>query len=182
MLKMILHPLDSITEFQFSQEIPWVDWLLLAAIAFVGSAFYGASLSVNFPDWPISSGAIWLIASAGLAWCLFGPALHWITGKPVLTCAHACLVTMAYGEGVLASGALVNYANAVYHFLTLNNSVIFNIAIVAISNLVMCIAVAIQMNKLGAGFWKTVACWMLVLNGSGALFLIAFAELLDLKF
>jgi hypothetical protein len=35
-----------------------------------------------------------------------------VTRRNALTCAHACLVTMAYGEAVLVSGAAANLVQA----------------------------------------------------------------------
>src|SRR6185437_16496312 len=80
---------------------------LLIAIAFGGSAVYGASLAHALGNTATMRGAIWLIASAGLSWCVFGPLLVAMTGRSVWECVDACLVAMVCGIGVLTAGAEV---------------------------------------------------------------------------
>ena len=50
--------------------------------------------------------------------------------------------------------------------------------VVAASNIVMAFALASQLKSLGVAPWKTLACWMLALNGSGTLFFLLFRHLL----
>src|SRR5690242_8387426 len=72
-------------------------WSALAAIAVAGSLIYGGSIGLVVTGWRPGPGGVWMALSAGLAWCIFGPALIVITRLRMLTCAHACLVTMALG-------------------------------------------------------------------------------------
>ena len=50
------------------------------------------------------------------------------------------------------------------------NAGVFNAGTVAISNMAMCLLLAGQLRLDGVPARRTVAAWMLVLNGSGALF------------
>jgi hypothetical protein len=161
-------------------RIPYGLWICLAGIAVGGSLLYGASLSLALPEWQPGSSALWLAFSAGLSWCLFGPALVLVTRRRVLTCAHACLVTMAYGEAVLAAGACLNL---LFHLApSLARSIApgpTNLALVGVSNGVMAALLTGQMRALGVLAWKTLLCWLAVLDGCGALFFSLFQRLLQ---
>ena len=133
------------------REIALATWGWLAAIAVAGTLLYGATL-------PRVS-AIQLLAATGLSWCLFGPALVLLTQRRISTCAHACLVTMAYGIGVLAVGAGIN--------LLLRPGPLFNALWVALSNVVMAAALVRQLSTLGVRAWRTLAAWVLALDGAG---------------
>ena len=146
----------------------WKRWFALIAVAVVGSCLYGASLSLVLRDWQTGAAALWLAVSAGAAWCVFIPALWRATRQPLLECLDRCLVTMACGEVVLASGALVNLL--LWRAALLESAAPINAAVVALSNVTMFIVVAAQMRSEGVAVWKTLAVWMLALNGSGALF------------
>ena len=146
----------------------WKWWLALAAIAVIGSCLYGASLSLVLPDWKTGAAALWLAVSAGAAWCVFIPVLWRATRQPLLECFDRCLVTMACGEVVLASGALANLL--LWRAALFANAAPINAVIVGLSNIAMCSILAAQMRSVGVPVWKTLAVWMLALNGSGALF------------
>ena len=133
------------------REIALRTWGWLAAIAVAGTLLYGASL-------PTPS-ALRLLGATGLSWCLFGPALVWITRRRISTCAHACLITMAYGIGVLAAGAGIN--------LLLGPGLLFNAAWVALSNIVMATLLVRQLATVGVRSWRTLAAWTIVLDGAG---------------
>jgi hypothetical protein len=154
----------------------WKRWSALVMVAVLGSCLYGASLSLVLRDWQTGAAALWLAASAGAAWCVFIPALWRATRQPLLECLDHCLVTMACGEVVLISGALVNLLLSYAELL--ENAVPINAAIVAISNVTMFIVFAAQMRSGGVAVWKTLALWMLGLNGSGALFFWLLYQLL----
>ena len=156
-------------------RLPYAAWAGLTGIAVLGSALYGASLSLVFPQWHPAQGAGWIALSAGLAWCLFGPALVWTTRRRLFTCAHACLVTMAYGEAVLVTGAGVNL---LLRIMPLANPFLFNVSCIAASNIVMAWALARQMEALGVAPRKTLGLWMVVLNGSGLVLFLLFRQLL----
>ena len=136
------------------REIAVHTWGWFAAIAVAGTALYGSSL-------PAPS-ALRLLGATTLSWCLFGPALVGMTRRRISTCAHACLVTMAYGIGVLAVGAGLNHL--------LRPGPLFNAAWVGLSNIVMATALVRQMSTIGVRGWRTLAAWILVLDGSGLLF------------
>lgn len=141
-------------------------WAALAAIAVGGSLIYGGSIGLVVEGWRPGPAGIWMALSAGLAWCIFGPALVLITRIRMLTCGQACLVTMAYGEGVLVSGAVLN---AVHVYAAVGiDPVTFNFNCVALANAVMAATLTLQLNGLGVAWWKTLAAWMIFLNGTGA--------------
>jgi hypothetical protein len=157
------------------KNLPYSTWVGLTFIAVVGSLIYGASLSLVFPQWRLSAGAIWFALSAGLGWCVFGPMLLLLTRRNAFTCAHACLVTMAYGEAVLVSGATVN---ALLRLTGITNPTAFNVVCVALSNVIMAATLSLQLQAIGVPVWKTLLAWMVILNGSGAMFFYLFLKLL----
>jgi len=146
---------------------------VLVTVAVVGSCLYGASLSLVFPAWLASTGAVWLTLSAGFAWCVFIPCLCAITRLPFATCFTACLVAMAAGEVVLVSGALVNVLLRAHG--PFEHAVWINGGTIAISNVAMLWFLATGLHRRGVAFLTTITAWMLILNGSGAvLFSILF--------
>ncbi len=159
--------------------LPVPTWAGLVGIAVGGSAVYGASLSRRFPRWRPTSGALWPALSAGLGWCVFGPTLLLITRRNALTCAHACLVTMAYGEAVLVSGALANLLQAHAPRRNQIDPLRFNLATVGLSNVVMATVLALQLRELGVPARTTLLLWMIALNGSGAFFFQLFQQVLQ---
>jgi hypothetical protein len=159
--------------------LPLPTWAGLVGIAVGGSSVYGASLSRRFPRWRPTSGALWLALSAGLGWCVFGPTLLLVTRRNALTCAHACLVTMAYGEAVLVSGALANLLQAHAPRRNQVDPLRFNLATVGLSNVVMATVLALQLRELGVPARTTLLLWMVALNGSGALFFQLFQQVLQ---
>jgi hypothetical protein len=121
---------------------------------------------------------VWLAVSTGLAWSIFGPGLILITRKTPFVCAHACLITMSYGEGVLAAGAVINLAmrlTGAWHFL---DPALFNLAWVALSNIVMAAILSQQFQAVGVPSWKIILAWNGLLNGAGAVFAFVFRSLL----
>jgi hypothetical protein len=162
----------------------WRSWGVLAALAVAGSCVYGASLGLALPRRRSMAGALWLASAVGLGWCAFGPALVWATGRRVATCVQACLVTMAYGESVLAFGAAANVAGQIAggpgsqpaHGTSqpiprarTAAMVRLNVSIVALANGVMAAALAAQLRAAGVPVRKTLLLWVTVLDGSGAL-------------
>jgi hypothetical protein len=177
LVETLRHPIESIRIFDQEprtfKNLPKATWALLCGIAFGGSLIYGSSL-VSMKDVLVSTGgALWVTASAGFAWCIFGPTLIFVTGKHPLILAHACLTTMAYGEMVLLAGALSNLLIAM---TDIGNEYagVWNFVIVALSNIVMLTMLTLQLKSIGVPHWKTILCWMLVLNGSGAVFFSMF--------
>lgn len=160
------------------RTIPYATWAGLTAIAFLGSFVYGASLSLAVPDWDPKGGALWMALSAGLAWCVLGPTLVFLTRKSAFVLAHACLVTMSYGEGVLVTGALLNLLLAAGIGQTAGPGV-FNIGWVGLSNVVMAVTLTRQLAAIGVSPWKTLLCWVFALNGSGTVFFYLFRSLLE---
>ena len=161
---------------EFATPLPVGQWSLLTAVAVGGSCLFGASLSLVLPGWSIASGAAWLAISAGLAWCVFIPSLSAVTRIPFTACCHACLISMGGGEVVLASGALVNAVLWLRHATEL--AVVINAATVLLSNIAMAVLLAMQLHGRGVSIGRTLAAWMLILNGSGALFFAALYPLL----
>jgi hypothetical protein len=141
------------------------------------------------PRWRASGSALWLLLSAGLAWCALGPALVVATGGRVRVCVQACLATMAYGEAVLVAGACVNAGwwlmRRTRHALTPATSVrstprpaALNAGCVALSNVAMAGALAARLRPLGVPRRRTLLLWTAVLDGTGALLAWAFRGLL----
>ncbi len=151
--------------------IPFTRWSLLLAVAIGGSLLYGASLSLVLPGWNLGGAALWLTLSAGLAWGVFIPTLWLAARLPLWRCLDACLVTMAAGEVILASGALVN---AVLWWQDLAvNAALINALVVGISNIAMAAVLALLLRRCAISVVRTLALWMLALNGSGAVFFAA---------
>jgi hypothetical protein len=117
--------------------------------------------------------------SAGLSWGVFGPVLILLTRRHAFVLAHACLVTMAYGEAVLVSGAGVNALLASTGGPPGLDPAVLNLLIVAMANATMAAALAAQLQAIGVPVWKSVLAWMVVLNGSGALFFWLFRPLVS---
>jgi hypothetical protein len=176
------HPAKQLVAFQGLNppldELPFACWITLVAIAVLGSGFYGATLGLVIDGWRLGEGALLLTLSAGLAWCVFGPTLLAATRLPAFCGAHACLVTMAYGEAILAVGAAVNMLSWATG-LKPADSVAFNIAWVALSNLVMASTLSFQLLAVNIPVWKTLSIWMLALNGSGFLFFLLLKYILE---
>jgi hypothetical protein len=149
---------------------PWSQWALLTLIAVGGSCIYGASLAWVMPEWRPGGGALWLALSAGLGWCVFGPVLIAATRLRPFAATHACMVTMAWGEAVLVTGAAVNAAVALTGWTRGIAPVPLVVGTILCSNVVMAGVLAAQLRTLGVPAWKTLALWMVFLNGSGALF------------
>jgi hypothetical protein len=133
------------------RELAGKTWGWLTAVAVAGTVVYGSAL-------PRPS-ALRLLAATALSWCLFGPALVWVTRKRALTCAHACLVTMTYGIAVLAVGAGISRL--------LSPGSLFHLAWVALSNAIMALALVRQLEVLDVRPWRTLLPWVVVLDGAG---------------
>lgn len=146
--------------------LPWKRWSALAAVAVGGSLLYGASLTWVLPDWEPVRSALWFALAAGLAWGVFIPALYTFTSLRWRECCDASLATMAFGEVVLVSGALVN-ALLQWHAIS-SDPAFINGLIVALSNIVMATALARLLRPRGVPTGRTLLLWMLTLNGSGA--------------
>ena len=188
--RCLRHPRETLRAFEktspSSANVPYRTWAWLTFIAVAGSCLYGASLALALPRVNPVKGAFWLALSAGLAWCVFGPALVLLTRRNLFTLAHACLVTMAYGEAVLMAGALINLWLGFASALPGNaggdpTAPAINIACIALSNLVMAASLARQLQVLGVPVGKTLLAWIVILNGSGALFFWLFGRLLALS-
>jgi len=137
----------------------------MTAIAFGGSAFYGASLAHAIAGWQLWHGALWLTASAGFGWVLLGPSLVYATKQHPFDLADACLVAMVWGEALLFVGGLMNLCLA---SLPLGPTT-FNAVVVGLSNVAMATVLAGRLQRLGVRPALTVALWFLVLDGGGAL-------------
>ncbi len=181
LFKCLIYFREQIKAFEASpitwQSVPYGIWAALTAIAVIGSCIYGASLSLVLPSWQLTSGALWILLSAGFGWFIFGPTLIFVTKKNIFTCAHACMVTMAYGEGVLTLTALVNLILA-FNLPVSFDVGVFNFSMVVVSNIVMVLVLSLQMQAIGVVWWKTLLVWMLALNGSGAIFFWIFQQVL----
>lgn len=159
------------------RSLPYSTWVALTIIAIVGSCVYGASLSLVLPTWKPTGGALWILLSAGFGWFIFGPTLIFVSKKSIFTCAHACMVTMAYGEGVLSLAALVNFFISFSLPISIDIGVL-NFLMVVVSNIVMATVLTLQMQAISVAWYKSLLSWMLALNGSGAIFFWVFQKIL----
>lgn len=167
----LLNPLMTLESIQGGSPLPLKMWTGMAAIAVFGSLFYGASMAQQL-DWRAGGAGLWMALSAGLGWCVLGLTLKAITRQPFHLLVQTCLITMAYGEGVLFIGAALNL------FVRMTHPGWVNAGVIGTSNVVMALALASQLRALGVPHWKVLTCWMLALNGSGALFFLLFRHLL----
>jgi hypothetical protein len=140
-------------------------------------AVFGASMSLVFPSLELGVGALLILLSAGLGWFVFGPLLLLVSKKPPLLCAHACMVTMAYGEAVLAIGALGNLILWAFG-LALYLAIPWNVLALLVGNITMGAVLASQLRVLGVPLRSTLLVWLIGLNGSGAFFFWFFSRVL----
>jgi hypothetical protein len=135
-------------------------------------------MAKTMPDWQPVRGALWLTLSAGSAWIVYGLILCAATRKPVLDLAEAALIAMAVGEGVLVTGAAVDWAmansGALYHV----DPVWLNAGIVAISNVAMAASITRILARMGVEIWKSIALWFLGLDAVGVITFMIFYRLL----
>jgi len=158
-------------------NLPYRLWTGLAVMTVGGSVLYGASLNLVIPQWRPAEGALALAACLG--WCVFGPALVFLTQRSALTCAHACLVTLAYGGAVLVTMAGINALLGITSGQRIVNPIDVNLACLAFCSGVMTAALALQLQEVRVPIWKTLLAWMAILNGSGAAFYWLFQRLLS---
>jgi hypothetical protein len=122
----------------------------------------------------MGAAALWLALSAGLAWCILIPALCWAARVRWVPCIDACLVTMAWGEAVLTFGAVGNAL--LWKCGALGNAASINMAVVAISYVVMGTVLARRLGPHGVSTRRAWVLWMLALNGSGGTFFLLFYQ------
>ena len=148
-------------------QMPWGLWWLLALIAVAGSAIYGATLTLVLPagGWWFSAAALTLSATAG--WALLFPVLAGVTRRPAPHLAHACLVTTLFGEGVLEIGAIANLTMWWLADPSPAFALAFNIALVAVSNLVMLAVLTAQLRVIRIRPALSAALWFGILNLAG---------------
>lgn len=158
---------------------PWPVWLALTAIAVLGSFLYGASLALAFAGFDPFGGAAWIALSAGLGWCVFGPGLVLLSARSPWSCAHACMIAMAWGEALLFVGAIVNAALWLALGADSALALPFNLALFVVANITMGAVVDAQMRALGVPSWKTVVAWLVLLDGVGAAFFFVLSGWLE---
>lgn len=150
----LVDPAERIRELNSARPVPvpLSTWAGLVVIAVAGSLLYGASLVRLFPTLQLQSSALYFTLSAGLAWCLFIPALVAGTQRSLAVVAQVCLVSMTYGEAVLLSGALLNLLGMMTGPPTMQVGVT-----VAMSNVVMAATLAFQLLAAGVPVWRSLA-------------------------
>ncbi len=172
--RSMLAPRDSLMRLDRTEAGPGAAqlrlWAWLAGIALLGSLVFGASLGIVLPRRSAGRVAAWLTLSAAAGWCAFGPALILITRRRAATCLHSCLVTMAYGEVVLATAAVGNTLLALTGLAGRMKAAWLNLCWVVLSNLVMGLAMVLQMDAVGVPKGRVFFLWMAVLNGVGGAF------------
>ena len=150
---------------------------LLTLVAVGGSMIFGQAAGAVLPSVSMSKGAVLLTLSTGCSWLVFGGLLWGITKKPVLSLAEACLVTMAYGEAVLVSGAVLDWLFIKPNLSHLSAAPI-NAAIILIADCFMATIFACRLKRIGVSPKISLGLWILGLNGSWAIFLFLLIKLL----
>ena len=133
----------------------------MIGVAIGGSLLYGASLSRALGSDALGS-ALWLTICAGLGWAALIPALILASKLSMAAILRDCLVSICFGEAVLALGAIGNFSQ-------LWTGVLANSLVVLCSNVTMGAVLAGLLRQRGFSAWKTVAIWVVVLDGVGAL-------------
>ena len=160
------------------EESPWKLWGVLAFIAVVGSLIYGATIALVLPAGGWGYAAFALAASAGAGWILFGSVLLGITRNPAPLVAHACMVTMMFGEAVLELGVLANVAMGWLLGTPAGTALAVNIGVVGLANVAMLAVLAAQLRQLHVSPALTAALWFGILNPAGlAAFRLFYPEL-----
>jgi len=143
-------------------------WLVCAFVAVAGSLSFGASLGAVLPE----ARGFWypafaLTVAAGGGWMLLGAALLIFTRASLTNSVHTCLVAMVCGEAVLVPAAGANFLLAAFTGIAPVAALVFNVALVALSNILMAAVVATRLRRVGVPVARTLALWILVLNASG---------------
>lgn len=174
---VLWQPVKVLRELDTRRAVAWHLWGQCAAIAVLGSLFFGLSLVRILPELDATGSSLWFMASAGVAWIFFGPLLRIVTGLPWKILAQACLVTMVFGELILVAGAVFHF---VFGAMLKGTAVAMGSALawVALSNGVMATMLALQLKGVGVVVWQSVVLWIFGLNGLGALFFFLFRDLL----
>jgi len=159
-------------------EIPRVaKFLLLGSVAVGGSLLFGAAAGAVLPAISIAKGGLLLTLSTGCSWLVFGALLIMVTKKPILSLAEICLVTMAYGEAVLVSGAACDWALLRPGVARLDPAWTNGLIVLA-ADILMCAMFASQLSRSGVARRTSIGLWVLGLNGSWAVFLWVFIRVL----
>ncbi len=151
---------------------------LLTAVAVGGSLIYGAAAGRVLPEQMSGHGALLLTLSTGSSWFVLGALLVTLTRKSIWDLAEACLITMAYGEAVLIAGAAIDWTFGAA-MVEAKLALPANIAIVAVSNVLMAFWFVRQLRVLGVTPKVSLTLWILGLNGSWPIFLILFRKILE---
>lgn len=139
---------------------------------------FGAAAGASIPRGRVPSGALLLTLSTGCSWLVLGALLCLLTRKRALDLAEACLITMAYGEAVLVSGAGIDWVLLQSNF-RLIDPVPLNVGFILVSNIVMAFVFVVRLRRLEVGVAQSLGLWLIGLNGSWPLFLMLFKRLLD---
>jgi hypothetical protein len=111
--------------------------------------------------------ALALAPSAGIGWILFGAVSIALIRKSAPHLAHASLVTMLFGEAVLEIGVLGNFVMWLIGPVSISAALAFNIALIAVSNIVMLTVLATQLREFKVRPALTAALWLGILNPAG---------------
>jgi hypothetical protein len=149
-----------------SIALNWSHRVLLAGVAFAGSAVYAWSFAgvPQHDEWLPVAGAIGI--AAGVSWVLFGVILLAFTRcRPsVMAWADACLVTMATGIAVKLTTVIANFVSPPNAW--------FHLAVLMAANFVMAFVFIARAQRLGLRPLRAAGLWFCVLNGlfAGVLF------------
>ena len=150
--------------------------MLYGVIAVAGTALFGFSFGLVYT----STGTPWnwslaITIAAGCGWLVFIPGILLIIAKENRTLAiHACLMTMVFGEAVLEIGTILNLIGYWRENISSEHALVGNCVLVAISNLVMAIAICAQLKAVNLSVRRVIILWTVLLNavGAGAFFFL----------
>lgn len=152
--------------------------LALGAVAFLGTAIYAASFLPNKTGHPMAAYATGVGISAAVSWLILGTALLILsrsTPGRLQLWFDTCLISMAYGEAILLLAALVNLLSIVSPEYAAKPSLGVHLALLLTADTVMAACFVTRARRFGVPPKTSLALWILVLNGSFALLMLALA-------
>jgi len=144
----------------------WRARLLLAALAFGGTALYACSAAPFLPALPTWEWITLLVIATGGAWIAFGlGAVLWLS-LPVRTVARASLFTMAAGEFVLLATAIGNLLLQSFDVPPGLAPTVLNLGGLMASDAVMAMVIGRFLADSGIGALRLAFLWVVVLHGT----------------
>ncbi|WP_232698330.1 hypothetical protein [Brevibacillus daliensis] len=161
-----------------SSSIPYALWLGYLLLASIGSALYGASLTLHFDYWSSDLGAYWVLLSAGCSWLILFGVTYMIGYKKISLrwLIHLSLQTMVYGVIVLLGAALVNVIAEGMDFSS-HLMLTPNILLVLFSNILMGNHFVSELRTQEIFAPLAAILWIILLNGTALFFFYLFGKI-----